>query len=316
MKRRAERNMPSINGAAGQKIVMAVVLILVGVVIGYLVQGLVRPVEQLPTGDTAKPVNANKLESTLADYLTLYYGLVNISILNKQFNDGIWTVDLFALSLEGLSQFQVKISDSNLTVTSFYQKIPLRKTPSTLEEIPKKISCSQDDKVAVDIYIDPYDGWSARYDTYMQQFLTRFNSSVSPIWRIVPTQSLRLANQGDNVDVALFYFECTKNSPDFSLFRVCFYEKYTEKNAVLNETEITDCLKLTSMNVSEVTDCTGEKASKALSEDESFGLSYLGTLETPTVIVDCRYKTWPLFVDKVVCYLYPDLKECADADKA
>lgn len=288
---------------SAKNILTALVLIIVGVVIGFVFQNTFMPLQQ-------RPVNAEKVDGAIVDYITLYYGLINVTILDKSFEDGVWTVDISAISHYYPTQLRIELYDSNLSVFSIVQRVPLRDKPVTVAEIPGKISCSSGGRTAIDIYIDPYDDWSRTYDNLIETFTARFGNSISPIWRIVRTRSMALSKQDPNTILALSYLECVKDSPLFMAIRKCIYAKYEAKGAVLTETELVECLQGTGTDVEAVQNCAESEGLKELGVDESFGATYLGEITTPMIVIDCRYRTWPTFIDRVMCHLYPELDEC------
>jgi hypothetical protein len=290
----------------GGTIILLIIAIAIGIVIGYFGQNFFKSTSMV------QPINTEKVDSAIARYITLYYGLLNVTVLDKHFEDGIWTANVSAVSRDYLAQLEVKLYDSNLSVFQIVEKIPRREKPATIYEIPGKVSCSQEGKIAVDVYIDPYDYWSRKYDTQIESFLTRFQQRISPIWRIVRTQSMSLSKNEPNTLLALNYLECTKNSPLFLAVRKCIYSKYEMKNTTLNENEILECVQGTGISTTAVQMCVENDGPKQLSEDETFGVTYLGEITTPMIVIDCRYRTWPIFAEVVMCHLYPELEECKE----
>jgi hypothetical protein len=84
------------------------------------------------------------------------------------------------------------------------------------------------------------------------------------------------------------------------------------KNTTLNENEILECVQGTGISTTAVQMCVENDGPKQLSEDETFGVTYLGEITTPMIVIDCRYRTWPIFAEVVMCHLYPELEECKE----
>lgn len=295
-------------------IVLVVSVFVIGVVVGYILHTYL-----LLSKLSSNRISENeRIDTAIKDYIRLYLGLINVSVNNKTFDsdENIWTADVSAISATRKVNLEVFIYDSNLSIKKIVEKIPLPEKPVTIIEIPKKISCSFENKTAIDIYIDPYDKWSRNYDNLIEEFLNRFNKSISPIWRIVQTSSYRLRQENSNTTFALLYFECVKNKRIFPAFKKCVYDKYEAEKVVLGEKEIEYCLNesgkniLTKTDIDEIKNCTQVQGYRELSVDESFGNTYLEEITTPMIVIDCKYKTWPTFIDKVMCYLYPQLDEC------
>ena len=247
-----------------------------------------------------KTSQSEEIEKFVKKYVNLYIGLINVSVENvEKYGDG-YKATINATSYSGPVSLELYLHE-NLTVYKLAQILQLPEKPRTIIEIPYRISCSSD-KIAIDIYIDPYDKWSRRYDNLIQDFIDKYN--VSEIWRIIRTDTHNFEGKdAENAFLLLKYFECMKDKESFKMFRKCIYEKIDEiekDGRALNESEIIECLD---PNV-KIEKCLEENSLRLLSADESFALTYLQTPSTPMIVIDCKYKTWPTFIENVYCYLY------------
>jgi hypothetical protein len=269
---------------------LALIFIVIFVIIGIGIFYISRKKEVIPA----------EVENYVKKYINLYIGLINISVEKVEKYDGGYRATVNAVSASGLVSLELYLYE-NLTPYKMTQIIQLPEKPKTIIEIPYKISCSKE-KIAIDIYIDPYDPWSRKYDDLIQNFID--NRNVSEIWRIIATQSYKFEGKdSENAFLLLKYFECMKGKENFKEFRKCIYNKIDElkqsESKTINESEIMECIG----NV-DVKKCLDEDSIRELRVDESFALTYLQTPTTPMIVMDCKYKTWPTFVENVYCYLY------------
>jgi hypothetical protein len=244
----------------------------------------------------SKRTSSSEIEKSIERYVNLYIGLINISVERIEKIDGGYKAIVNATSYSGPVVLELYLYD-NLSVYKIAQIIQPPEKPKTIIEIPYKVSCSKE-RTAIDIYIDPYDQWSRKYDSLIQDFLDKHN--VSEVWRIVRTESYSFnGKDAENAFLLLKYFECEKGEKNFKSFRKCVYEKIDKKGGVLNESEIKECLSDGVPN-----ECLKDGAVQQLKIDESFALTYLQSPSTPMIVIDCKYKTWPTFIENVYSYLY------------
>jgi hypothetical protein len=264
------------------------------------------------TPATGTPERQDAVDETLKGYVELYMGFVNVTVLNKSLSQGVWMATVSARTLDRIIFMDMWMHDSNKSVFKIYESITPPSRPATIIDIPGKISCSTGNKKTVDIYIDPYDPWSQRYDYLIENFTAKFSSEVKPSYRLIPTSSFEAFKSADTDAVYAFrYMECAKETAEFSSLKKCIYETNAAKGGgFLNESEVQGCVSKAGLNVTSIENCSKEQALQLLAVDERFAESYLEQLTTPSVVVDCKYRTFPLFIDRVICYLYPMMKGC------
>ncbi len=258
-----------------------------------------------------KFVGSAVVEEAVKGYVELYLGLINVTIMNESLNNGIWSISLSAKSLDRVVFIDMQMYDSNKTVYKMYESLSLPERPATIIDIPNKIGCSVGDKITVDIYVDPYDPWSQRYDTLIENFTNKFAGSIRPNYRFVPTNSFEAFKEANNTAKYAFrYLECTKELPEFSKLKKCIYEDNVNKERQLTEEEVKSCVSQAGIDLNEAESCANEEALKLMAIDERFAETYLQQATTPSIVIDCKYKTFPLFINRVICYLYPLMKGC------
>jgi uncharacterized membrane protein len=253
------------------------------------------------------------VDQKVAKYIGIYLGFVNVTVTNKTLANDVWTVSLLATAPDGLVSLDVWMSANDFSIMKIYQSIDLPAKPNTIIFLDKG-GCSVGDLITTDVYMDPYDPWTRRYDPIVGEFLSKHGSELRVTYRIVPTYSYD-AIRGDAKSDAVYamrYLACAKDTPYFNQLKQCVYDKYTETQTFLPEPDVIACAGKAGMDTTEAAHCAnGDKALNELSIDERFAETFLGSPTTPAMVFDCRYETFPLFVDGAFCYLYPKLDGCA-----
>jgi hypothetical protein len=221
-------------------------------------------------------------------------------------------VSLLAYAPDGLVSLDVWMNANDFSIIKMYQSINLPTKPNTIVFLDKS-GCSVGDQITTDVYIDPYDPWTRKYDSLISGFLSRFGDRLRVTYRIVPTYSYDAIKNDAKSDAvyAMRYLECAKGTQYFDSLKQCVYDKYSETQTFLPELEMIACAGKAGMNTTDAVYCAnGDKALSELSIDERFAETFLGSPTTPAMVFDCRYETFPLFVDGAFCYLYPNTAAC------
>lgn len=256
-------------------------------------------------------VQDTKVDEAAKKYIELYLGLINVTVTDKTLDRGVWIANISAVSSTGPINLEVYLYSQNLTVFKVTQPVNLPAKPATIMELSGKVSCSFEGKTTVDVYIDPYDPWSRQYMAQIESLEQKFGDSIRMQYRIFPTVSYGLSNGGDKeAYTASWYLECLKDTVNFKPMLHCIFDKYAVNGTTLNNTELEGCLSRLGVNTEEIRNCTTVNGTRQLSIDQSFGTTFDEEAVTPLIVIDCRYKTWPLFADRVMCYLYPDFPAC------
>jgi len=286
------------------KLPVVLVAIAVIAIIALFVLGVRLPFGQEQGSDI--------VNQKVVKYIGIYLGFVNVTVTNKTLTNDIWTVSLLATAPDGLVSLDVWMNANDFSIMRIYQSINLPTKPNTIIFLDKS-GCSVGDQITTDVYIDPYDPWTRKYDSLINGFLSRFGDRLRVTYRIVPTYSYDAIQNDAKSDAvhAMRYLECAKGTQYFDSVKQCVYDKYTETQTFLNELEMIACAGKAGMDTTDVFNCAnGDKALSELSTDERFAETFLGSPTTPAMVFDCRYETFPLFVDGAFCYLYPNLDGC------
>ena len=254
----------------------------------------------------------SEVDEKLIAYTELYLGLTNVTVKSKTLKDGVWTANIGATERFGQINMDILMYASNFSVFKIYESITPPDRPATVMDIPGKVSCSFGGLITADIYIDPYDRWSRIYDPFITNFTKTFENTVRPQYRIIPTYSFEAMKEAGNEALHAFrYLACAKKDQNaFLSLKSCIYEKYADTNQFLNESEVKKCAESAGLNVPEVESCSVEGAITELSIDQRFGETFLPEPITPSIVIDCKYRTFPSFIDRVFCYLYPGDAAC------
>ena len=253
------------------------------------------------------------VDNRAINYVTLYHGIVNVTINNKTLEGDTWKVNLNGYASDGIVNLDLELSANDFSVTKITQTLNMPSKPNTIRFLDKTAGCSVGDEITVDIYIDPYDPWSIKYDSVIRNFTERFEGSMLVTYRILSTYSYQYISTNTSSDayVALKYYECAREKPYFDSFKGCVIQKYSSDKEFLNETELLSCISLSGGNEDEMKECAeGGPVLSGLATDQRFAETFLGTATTPMIVMDCRYSTYPLFAEYAFCYLYPENEEC------
>jgi len=261
-----------------------------------------------------RPESTNEnaaVDEAVRSYVELYLGLINVTVMNESLSNGVWMLTVSAKSLDRMVFMDMRMYDSNKSIFKIYESLTLPEKPATIIDIPGKIGCSVGEKITVDIYIDPYDPWTQKYDSLIEGYIAKFGQLIRPNYRLVPTISYEAFKEVNNDAIYAFrYMACAKEETGFSALKKCIYEENANKSRNLNESEVKDCVSKAGLDVNKTEACTQEEAIRLLSTDQTFADSYLTQPTTPSIVIDCKYKTFPLFIDRVMCYLYPKMTGC------
>ncbi|MEM3369496.1 MAG: hypothetical protein QXE90_01425, partial [Candidatus Micrarchaeia archaeon] len=187
--------------------------------------------------------------------------------------------------------------------------------PSTIRKTGKEIGCSVGDKKTVDVYIDPYDPWSIKYDSEIKKFIQAFNENIRVSYRILSTYTYKYISENANSSAytALLYYECAKDKDYFNEFKSCVINKYNEKKEFLSEDELLMCIQQNGGDIDFIKKCVNEDYPKGeLRTDERFAETFIGTPTTPMIVVDCMYVIYPAYITNAYCYLYPKIEQCKE----
>ena len=283
-----------------------IVAALAVVIILLFVAGVKIPFTQ-PGG-----IGSDLVDQKASKYIQLYLGFVNITVTNKTLDDDEWIVNVLAHAPDGLVALDLTMNATDFSITRISQSINMPTRPNTIKFLNKDVGCSIGDIVTTDVYIDPYDPWSIRYDSAIKGFLAKFSDSVRVSYRIVATYSFdSLKDPNGNAIHAIRYLECAKDTQYFEQIKTCIYAKYNQTKTFLTENETLACVSAAGMDATKAHDCAnGQEAINAISIDERFASTFLGSPTTPAMVFDCRYETYPLFADYAFCYLYPNVAAC------
>ena len=254
------------------------------------------------------------INNRVVSYVSLYYGYVNITINNATLDNNVWKINLNGYASDGIVNLDVEMNAMDFSIQKVTQTLPMPSKPNTINFLDKTTGCSVGDSKTVDIYIDPYDPWSIKYDGVMNNFTEKF-AGMYVNYRILSTYSYKYISTDSDSDayVALKYYECAKDKSYFRQFRGCVMERYAEKKEFLTEEELLSCVQQSGGSRTEIQECSaGNAVLSNLATDQRFAETFLGAATTPMIVIDCRYSTYPLFAEYAFCYLYPDKRECKE----
>lgn len=307
--RKIKSRLHQIKEKIGEKIKFPYLLVLtiIVIIVGLFVLGI-----KIPFGGEETTAI---VDTKIIKYLNLYYGMTNITINNKTLDNGMWKIDINGYSSDGIMNLEVWMNANDFSISKIKQNLPIPSEPTTIRKTGKEVGCSVGDKKTVDIYIDPYDPWSIKYNSDIQKFVTRFKDDIRVNYRIVSTYTYKYVSENASslAYTALLYYECMKNENEFDQFKTCVINKYNEKKEFLNETELIKCVEDSGADKEKIKNCsisnypTGE-----LATDLRFAETFIGTATSPMIVIDCKYVIYPLFVENAYCYLYPKIEQCKE----
>jgi len=280
---------------------------IIAVIIGLFVLGI-----KFPFADESMSA---VVDNRVISYVSLYHGIVNVTINSKTLESSTWKVNLNGYASDGIVNLDVDVNAKDFSIMKITQTLNMPSKPNTINFLDKAAGCSVGDAVTVDVYIDPYDPWSIKYDAIMNNFTQKFGGSAFISYRILSTYSYKYISEdpASYAYTALKYYQCAKEEAYFQQFKNCVIQKYGEDKEFLNETELISCVKQSGGDEGEIKSCTdGSAVLSGLATDQRFAETFLGTATTPMMVMDCRYSTYPLFADYAFCYLYPDKEQCEE----
>ncbi|MEM2974175.1 MAG: hypothetical protein QW112_00910 [Candidatus Micrarchaeia archaeon] len=277
------------------------ILIIVGM--GYYFLFMKKPAEPAVFDDTK-----------VTRFIRLYFGLLNVTVEDKEWKDGKWIINVSAKGAAGLERFEIR-ADSDLNWSSFtvLERINIPENPLTFSEMFGE-SCATDRGV-LDIYIDPYEPWSRDAFGVIENASYGLKEFVVKRYHIVHPYTTLLEGYKYAFRTSQ-YLECAKKDSNavFVDSLKCIFSKIKEKNEILNETELEVCVfpTLSSMDNKTFGMCLENESVQLLIDDGEFSLGQTGDISTKYIIIDCKYKTVPVHLDIVFCHLHPDIPTCKD----
>ena len=280
-----------------------VLFIVLGLVlIGVIVMAACVKEEPAPTFDDNK----------VTRFVRLYLGLTNVSVEGKEWKNGEWAINVSAKGSAGMERLELR-ADANLSSFKAYEIIKISTSPPTYQDIYGQ-SCKSD-KSLIDIYVDPYDPWSRTYFDMINNVSDIFSESAVKKFHIVNPYTSKLEGYKWAVETSQ-YLACIKNDSDAAFIKMtrCVFDRVNSTMEILNATDLDSCASAsgTMLSNESLKACVGNESIKLLTDDGEYALSQMGDISTTYVVIDCRYETFPTYIDVVMCHLYPDLPACKD----
>ncbi len=187
-------------------------------------------------------------------------------------------------------------------------------------------------KALVDIFADPYDPSSIKMWRDEKEIFAFFKDEVKFNWYFITSQSAIMYNDfnKDVVKLAGAYMQCASKLDKYTQFKYAFYDIYCDQDndGEAEPAEIDLCAESGSphygvpLSIEEL-DATVEKAKldsdfmkecvdsfeNQFAQNELLAIS-LVIRQTPTTIVNCKYKSSEEKVGSALCWLEPELKGC------
>jgi hypothetical protein len=212
----------------------------------------------------------------------------------------------------GMERLELR-ADANLSAFRAYEIIQVAASPPTYQDLYGQ-SCKSE-KSLIDIYVDPYDPWSRTYFDMINNVSDIFSDSAVKKFHIVNPYTSRLEGYKWAVETSQ-YLVCIKNESDAAFINMirCVFDKVNSTGEILNESDLDSCAALsgTKMDNESLKTCVSNESVKLLTSDGEYALSQMGDISTTYVVIDCRYETFPTYIDVVMCHLYPDTPACKD----
>jgi len=251
-------------------------------------------------------------ESKVTKFVRLYLGLVNVSVENKEWKNEEWVINVSAKGFAGMDRFELR-SDANLSSFKAFGIVNVPEAPPTYEEL-FGLGC-QSNKSRIDVYVDPYDPWTYANFDRINEISDRFSESAVEKFHVVNPYTSKLEGYALAV-ISSKYLACAKKDSDSSFIKTakCIFESTNKTKMVLNETELDGCIASAglSMDNESFKTCLGNESIQLLTDDGNYELSQLGEITTSYVVIDCKYSTYPAYMDVVMCHVYPDMPACKE----
>ena len=286
----------------------AIILVIIGIVLiagaGYIIltQGAPPP-SPTPSFDDSK----------VTKFVRLYLGLVNVSVEGKEWKNGEWIINATAKGSAGTEKLELR-ADANLTSFKAFVIVNVPKNPPTYQEL-YGLNCKSD-KSSIDIYVDPYDPWVRVYFDKINNVSDMFSDSVVKKFHIVNSYTSKLEGYKWAV-TASRYLACVNKDSNSAFIKStkCMFNKLNENNnTILNDSELDECVFSSGMAATNETfrSCLDNESIQLLTQDGEYAMRQMGEVSTTYVVIDCKYETFPVYLDVVFCHIYPDTAACKE----
>ncbi len=275
---------------------------------------------------TGKPLySEEKIKGELKDYLTEWWGFWDVNVTGLEFVEGRWFANVTVNTEKGVIPTQLLIYESNLSEK--FEVLWMNKMlsqPLGLVELEGKQSCSENGKLKVMLFNDPYCEACIRNRQKVEELKKKFGDAIDFEYRALMTESILLAQKKANGNASLEteyaqayrlatkYFLCVQAQDKRKLgeFQDCFYEKYEESEGEAVEADdLNECAKNTVSKEEELKSCITQ-ADSMVYEDNALASTYLNPMVAPRVIIDCRIKATIGTADYAACKKFPETKGC------
>jgi len=266
-------------------------------------------------GNEIPPTLAAGAEKQISTFARLYLGLTNVSIKGEEWKNNEWIFNMSASGSSAFGNFEIR-TDRNLTLSSFrvFGKINVPKTPPTYQEL-YGLNCKSD-KSVIDVYVDPYDPWTRKYFDTINNISDKFSDSAAEKFHVVNPYTSKLEGYKWAV-VASKYLVCAKKDSDTTFIKTtkCIFNRLNENNnTILNETELDTCISSTELKMSNESfrTCLDNESIQLLTQDGEYTQAQMGDISTTYIVINCKYETFPMYMDVVLCHVEPDMPACKD----
>jgi hypothetical protein len=259
--------------------------------------------------------SSSEVTEYLQKHLVVYYGLWNFEIPQPSFSEGEWTSDVKVTMDNGdFLVLRSVVDDKNLTLADMWQMVFLNKEPAGIQNIAGKLSCSENGKLKVIEFANPYCPNCVLSERASELVRRKFNNSIEYEYRVMlPTTNNMIEGYGyANVSLASKYYICMQKQNLLDPFRKCAMEKYSKQEGIpLSKLDLDSCAVYSNVNQTELPICVAG-ADKLLDLDSKLGQTYLGSYaQLPTFAVDCKLKMSNAnLVRYAICFNYPQTEGC------
>lgn len=258
----------------------------------------------------------------LARVMATYREMMRSGVPDPQYNpcDKTWSAVVRIPSTGGERRVYVRFNDTPaLLLDNTYLEIV---KPAYITEdrvltngtllLAGKINCSNGSLVRAMEFSDPYCPSCILADEKIDEFRRKFNSSLDFEYHLLPSTMQAMENSYGREDVNRFayYIICTQKQGLLDQFKPCATAKYRAKGveAPLSKDELDSCLP-SSLNSTQFNACLPSAYSE-VAFDKSLAQTY-GVTETPVLLLDCKYRVLPEFLEHGFCYTHPWAPGCA-----
>ena len=286
----------------------AVILIIIGIILivgaGYiLLKEEIFPPAPISSFDDSK----------VTKFVRLYLGLANVSVESKEWKNGEWIINATAKGSAGMEILELR-ADANLTSFKAFVIVNVPNNPPTYQDL-YGLNCKSD-KSLIDIYVDPYDPWTRAYFDKINNISDMFSDSAVKKFHVVNPYTSKLEGYKWAV-TASRYLVCVNKDSNSAFIKStkCIFNKLNENNnTILNESELDTCVFSSGMTATNETfkSCLDNESIQLLTQDGQYALNQMGEVSTTYVVIDCKYETFPVYLDVVFCHIYPDAPACKE----